>query len=104
MRSPGLPERPVLWAVSGHTFRYGDIVEVQNTGSLPFLAYICDERNKLLTVDDDIQLQVCASLVVGAKERGRVATCRQPPPDRPGRVAIVYSTFTCCVYACTVAV
>ena len=41
MRSKGLPVRPVIWAINGHSFRYGDIVLVQNTDTLPYIAFIC---------------------------------------------------------------
>ena len=41
MRSKGLPVRPVIWAINGHSFRYGDIVLVKNTEPLPYIAFIC---------------------------------------------------------------
>jgi hypothetical protein len=50
-------QRPVLWCVQGHTFRYGDIVLVQSDGDLPYIAFICDSRDEILSKTDNIKLQ-----------------------------------------------
>ena len=49
-------QRPVLWCVQGHTFRYGDIVLIQSDGGLPYIAFICDTRDEILCETDSIKL------------------------------------------------
>ena len=57
-KSEEVEQRPVLWVVQGHTFRYGDIVNVKNISEeLPYIAFICDRRDKTLTAKDKIKLQ-----------------------------------------------